>query len=113
MTIQFCLPKRLPFKEFVFFWIPPFASCRVYHFWNSADSEGSIKYTSPYVYYLHKVKFDCFHLLRLGAPNLFMVETVDSLKLADALNKSWSRTGKSEKLKIMVQVNTSDEKGRS
>uniref|UniRef100_T1DLS6 Pyridoxal phosphate homeostasis protein n=1 Tax=Crotalus horridus TaxID=35024 RepID=T1DLS6_CROHD len=42
-------------------------------------------------------------------PNLFMVETVDSIKLADKVNNTWQKKNSSEKLKIMVQVNTSGE----
>uniref|UniRef100_A0A8D2LJN2 Pyridoxal phosphate homeostasis protein n=2 Tax=Varanus komodoensis TaxID=61221 RepID=A0A8D2LJN2_VARKO len=45
----------------------------------------------------------------IGVPNLFMLETVDSIKLADKVNSSWQKKGSSEKLKIMVQVNTSGE----
>ncbi|XP_053125595.1 pyridoxal phosphate homeostasis protein [Hemicordylus capensis] len=45
----------------------------------------------------------------IAVPNLFMLETVDSLKLADRVNGSWQKRGSSEKLKIMVQVNTSGE----
>lgn len=43
-------------------------------------------------------------------PNLWMVETVDSIKLASALNNSWSRlTTASSRLRVMIQVNTSEE----
>ncbi|XP_042332659.1 pyridoxal phosphate homeostasis protein [Sceloporus undulatus] len=45
----------------------------------------------------------------IGVPNLFMLETVDSLKLADRVNASWQKKGSLEKLKIMVQINTSGE----
>ncbi|CAG9569543.1 unnamed protein product [Danaus chrysippus] len=46
----------------------------------------------------------------LGSPGLYMVETVHSEKLADNLNKQWPKYMKSdEKLKVMVQVNTSGE----
>ncbi|XP_060106934.1 pyridoxal phosphate homeostasis protein [Heteronotia binoei] len=45
----------------------------------------------------------------IAVPNLFMLETVDSVKLADRVNSSWQKKGSSEKLKIMVQVNTSGE----
>uniref|UniRef100_A0A8C9VHV3 Pyridoxal phosphate homeostasis protein n=1 Tax=Scleropages formosus TaxID=113540 RepID=A0A8C9VHV3_SCLFO len=47
----------------------------------------------------------------LGVPNLFMVETVDSVKLADRINSSWQRlrAANSQQLKIMVQINTSGE----
>lgn len=41
-----------------------------------------------------------------------MVETVDSEKLADNLNKQWLKYRNEEgKLKIMVQINTSGEEG--
>ncbi|XP_041955019.1 pyridoxal phosphate homeostasis protein isoform X1 [Alosa sapidissima] len=47
----------------------------------------------------------------LGVPNLFMVETVDSAKLADKVNSSWQRirAANTQRLKIMVQINTSGE----
>jgi len=46
-----------------------------------------------------------------GVPNLFLVETVDSAKLAEKVNSSWQRLRgtSSQRLKIMVQVNTSGE----
>ncbi|XP_053320433.1 pyridoxal phosphate homeostasis protein [Spea bombifrons] len=50
------------------------------------------------------------HINKLVAvPNLHMLETIDSAKLADKVNSSWQKKGSSEKLKIMVQVKTSDE----
>ncbi|CAG9794830.1 unnamed protein product [Diatraea saccharalis] len=50
----------------------------------------------------------------LGSPGLFMVETVDSEKLADNLNKHWLKFRKDEeRLKIMVQVNTSAEEAKN
>ncbi|CAK6970894.1 pyridoxal phosphate homeostasis protein [Scomber scombrus] len=47
----------------------------------------------------------------LGVPNLFLVETVDSAKLADRVNSSWQRMrgASTQRLKIMVQINTSGE----
>ena len=45
----------------------------------------------------------------ISVKNLYMVETIDSVKLADAVNSSWMKLEKMEKLKIMVQVNTSGE----
>jgi len=45
--------------------------------------------------------------------NLFMVETIDSAKLADALNTSCSKANRTNKLKVMVQVNTSGEENKS
>ncbi|KAL6752115.1 hypothetical protein V8C86DRAFT_3141493 [Haematococcus lacustris] len=44
-----------------------------------------------------------------GVPNLAMVETVDSVKLADRLDKAVSATQRSTPLPVMVQVNTSGE----
>ncbi|XP_043938998.1 pyridoxal phosphate homeostasis protein isoform X2 [Protopterus annectens] len=45
----------------------------------------------------------------LAAPNLFMVETIHSIKLADRVNNCWQKKGTSQKLNVMVQVNTSAE----
>ena len=42
-------------------------------------------------------------------PNLFIVETVDSVKLANTLNSSWGKKNKPDPLNVMVQVNTSQE----
>lgn len=41
-----------------------------------------------------------------------MIETVDSLKLANELNKKWGNISPNEPLKILVQVNTSEEEGK-
>lgn len=49
----------------------------------------------------------------VGVPNLYMVESVDRQKTATALNKAVVATGRSEKLKVMVQVNTSGEESKS
>lgn len=47
-------------------------------------------------------------------PNLFVVETVDDEKLAAALEAAWSKRDPSlERLRIMVQVNTSGEEAKS
>jgi len=40
---------------------------------------------------------------------LYVVETVDSVKLASALNSAWEKQERGQRLKVMVQVNTSDE----
>ncbi|KAF7663925.1 hypothetical protein LDENG_00194580 [Lucifuga dentata] len=50
----------------------------------------------------------------LGVPNLFLVETVDSVKLADKVNSSWQRLrgASTQRLKIMVQINTSGEQSK-
>lgn len=45
----------------------------------------------------------------IGLPGLYMVETVDSIKLADALNSSWAKLQKPNRLKTFLQVNTSGE----
>ena len=47
-----------------------------------------------------------------GLPNIFLVETVDSTKLADLLNTHYGNlvaADKPPRLNIMIQVNTSDE----
>ncbi|KAK1125628.1 hypothetical protein K0M31_005189 [Melipona bicolor] len=51
----------------------------------------------------------------LTTPNLYIIETVDTEKIASALNAAWSkyRTHENLKLKIMVQVNTSNEQEKS
>lgn len=46
----------------------------------------------------------------LPLPNLYLIETVDSVKLATQLNKNWPKFGPAgSKLTIMIQVNTSRE----
>lgn len=47
--------------------------------------------------------------------NLYLIETVDSEKLASALENAWPnfRNSNDSKLKIMVQVNTSKENGNT
>ncbi len=47
-----------------------------------------------------------------ACPNLYMVETVDSEKLADALNSAVATTMHGDgKLRVMAQINTSREEG--
>ncbi|ESO98437.1 hypothetical protein LOTGIDRAFT_231455 [Lottia gigantea] len=48
----------------------------------------------------------------LMAPNLYMVETVESEKLAEAMDKSWSKNKLERKLDVMVQINTSGESNK-
>ncbi|XP_026055915.1 pyridoxal phosphate homeostasis protein-like [Carassius auratus] len=50
----------------------------------------------------------------LGVPNLYMVETIDSVKLAERVNSSWQkmRAANTQRLKIMVQINTSGEQSK-
>nr|KAF6428273.1 pyridoxal phosphate binding protein [Rousettus aegyptiacus] len=48
----------------------------------------------------------------MAVPNLFMLETVDSMKLADKVNSSWQKKASSERLKVMVQINTSGEESK-
>uniref|UniRef100_A0A8C5LJ59 Pyridoxal phosphate homeostasis protein n=1 Tax=Jaculus jaculus TaxID=51337 RepID=A0A8C5LJ59_JACJA len=45
----------------------------------------------------------------MAVPNLFMLQTVDLAKLADKVNSSWQKKGSTEKLKVMIQINTSGE----
>ena len=42
-------------------------------------------------------------------PNLYLIETIDSEKLAEVVNASWMRLKKPDRLKVMVQINTSEE----
>lgn len=53
-------------------------------------------------------------LVSSGVPNLFLVETVDSMKLADKVNSSWQRIrgSSTQRLKVMVQINTSGEQSQ-
>ncbi|XP_006896708.1 PREDICTED: proline synthase co-transcribed bacterial homolog protein [Elephantulus edwardii] len=48
----------------------------------------------------------------MAVPNLFMLETVDSVKLADKVNSSWQKKDSPERLKVMVQINTSGEESK-
>lgn len=47
----------------------------------------------------------------ISIPGLYLIETIDSEKLATAVNDGWKKRNKDTKLKIMVQVNTSNEEG--
>lgn len=47
----------------------------------------------------------------LKVPKLEMVQTVDSIKLADLLDKKWSAPVAGKPLNILIQVNTSTEEG--
>ena len=47
-----------------------------------------------------------------GVPNLLMVETIPSEKVATAVNVSWERLKRPEKLHVMVQINTSGEESK-
>jgi pyridoxal phosphate enzyme (YggS family) len=48
-------------------------------------------------------------------PRLHMIETIDSVKLAEAVNSSWEKNRLQDdgKLKILIQVNTSGEENKS
>ncbi|KAG1443400.1 hypothetical protein G6F56_010683 [Rhizopus delemar] len=46
-------------------------------------------------------------------PNLYVVETVDSSKKADSLNKACQSVGRKDPLRVFVQVNTSEEEVKS
>ncbi|KAK9501557.1 hypothetical protein O3M35_012260 [Rhynocoris fuscipes] len=49
----------------------------------------------------------------IDVPGLYLVETVDSEKLASALNSAWEKLKKPEPLKVFVQINTSGEEEKS
>lgn len=44
-----------------------------------------------------------------------MIQSIDSQKLANTVNTAWEKLDKPDKqpLKVLVQVNTSDEEGKS
>ncbi|OQR83979.1 proline synthetase co-transcribed bacterial protein [Achlya hypogyna] len=48
-----------------------------------------------------------------GVPNLYMVESVDSVKLANKLDSAWGQQGSGRRLPVLVQVNTSGEVQKS
>lgn len=92
------------------------------HFGENYVNELSDKASDPLI--LEKCKDIKWHFIGhlqtnkinklLGSPGLFMVETVDSEKLADNLNKQWLKYRKEkERLRVMVQVNTSGEQAKS
>ncbi|XP_050296528.1 pyridoxal phosphate homeostasis protein-like [Anthonomus grandis grandis] len=50
----------------------------------------------------------------LSVPNLWMIESIDSIKLATQINKAWPNYGLPDsKLDVMIQVNTSRETVKS
>lgn len=55
----------------------------------------------------------CSSFLLTDVPNLFMIETVHSTKLASTLNASLEKSGVTQRLKVMVQVNSSSEDSKS
>ena len=48
-----------------------------------------------------------------SVPNLWMIESVDSTRLATALNTSWSKREHTHRLNVLIQVNTSSEESKS
>ena len=48
----------------------------------------------------------------VSVPCLWMIESIDSNKLATSLNLSWSKLNHLHRLKVMVQVNTSEEESK-
>ena len=51
--------------------------------------------------------------LLTSVPNLAMIETVDTVKLAGKLNKEMSKLGRTDPLPVLVQVNTSGEASKN
>eukprot|EP00276_Gloeochaete_wittrockiana_P006059 CAMPEP_0184650138 /NCGR_PEP_ID=MMETSP0308-20130426/7652_1 /TAXON_ID=38269 /ORGANISM="Gloeochaete witrockiana, Strain SAG 46.84" /LENGTH=262 /DNA_ID=CAMNT_0027083455 /DNA_START=1115 /DNA_END=1903 /DNA_ORIENTATION=+ len=47
-----------------------------------------------------------------GVPNLYMVETIYSQKQASAMEKAWAAASRPNRLKVMVQINTSAEESK-
>ena len=53
-------------------------------------------------------------LLLVDVPGLWMVETLDSVKTADTLNRHWAlRDRGHDPLRVLVQINTSNEESKS
>eukprot|EP00927_Polykrikos_kofoidii_P082769 TRINITY_DN8313_c0_g1_i2.p1 TRINITY_DN8313_c0_g1~~TRINITY_DN8313_c0_g1_i2.p1 ORF type:complete len:287 (-),score=44.69 TRINITY_DN8313_c0_g1_i2:103-963(-) len=48
-----------------------------------------------------------------GCPSLACLETIDSAKLARAVDKAWLAAGSARRLKVMVQVNSSGEETKN
>jgi len=48
-----------------------------------------------------------------GCPNLQCMETIDTIKLANTVNKAWEAAERGRRLRVMVQVNTSGEESKS
>jgi len=53
--------------------------------------------------------YRCSCAVAAEIPNLFMVETIDSVKLAASLDKAVQTVERAEPLRFMVQINTSGE----
>lgn len=94
--------------------------CGHHHFGENYVQEFVEKANNPKILELKEIKWHFIgHLQRnkcnnlTAAPNLYMVETIDSSKLATALNNSWAKKDNSYNLKVMVQVNTSEEANKS
>lgn len=60
---------------------------------------------------INEVEIQIFQIINL--PGLYMIETVDSEKLAEAFNSRWEKVSVENKqpLKVLMQVNTSQEEG--
>jgi uncharacterized pyridoxal phosphate-containing UPF0001 family protein len=59
---------------------------------------------------LFKPKITCLSIkYYIEIKNLYLVETIDSLILADKLNKAWETKRPNENIRVMIQVNTSGE----
>lgn len=48
-------------------------------------------------------------ILLIAIPNLDVIETVDSEKLAASIDRSWGSIRGDNKLKVFIQINTSQE----
>ena len=74
----------------------------------SADMPDDVKWHFIGALQTNKVK-----TLVRGVPNLYMVESIGSIKLAKMLEKHIGASERTERLKVMVQVNTSAEESKS
>ena len=94
--------------------------CGQKHFGENYVQEIVQKGNHPEICELEDIKWHFIgHLQRnkcnnlTAIPNLHMVQTIDTAKLATALSNSWEKQNKPYRLKVMVQVNTSSEENKS
>ncbi|XP_028391274.1 pyridoxal phosphate homeostasis protein-like [Dendronephthya gigantea] len=94
--------------------------CGQRHFGENYVQEIVQKGSNPEISNLQDIKWHFIgHLQRnkcnnlTAVPNLHMVQTVDTPKLATALSNSWEKQNKPNRLKVMIQVNTSGEENKS
>ena len=77
---------------------------------------GKVPYLPPDIqwHFIGNLQSNKAKLLVHGVPNLFMIETIDSRKLANLVNKACGQLEDSNrKLKVLIQINTSQEEQKN